>query len=82
MPARVEFSPKASILLIVFFLAFAPTARCEVMHEIMIGNDTLHINSVLILRSQNPIDYWDLTISLPENIDFEKVNDELGRISD
>jgi hypothetical protein len=63
-----------------FFLILSPVSLAEVIHSIHIENDSIQINSLLILRSDRPIDYWNLSISLPHKSTLLNATDELGKV--
>ncbi|MGC9310965.1 MAG: hypothetical protein ACP5E4_04570, partial [Candidatus Aenigmatarchaeota archaeon] len=68
---------KRFFLLVLCLALFPIAAYGEVIHEITVGDEIL-INSTLLLYSENPLDYWELSLSLPEGSKVLGLYDEIG----
>jgi hypothetical protein len=74
---RILITP---VFVLAYLLLISQAVSAEVIHSIYVKNDTILINSILILRSENPIDYWNLSISLPPKSTLLNATDELGKV--
>ena len=68
-------------LILLLFLIFVFPANAEVIHNISLEGDLAVINSTLILKSDEKIDYWNLKIMLPENAEIVELKDEISKIN-
>ena len=57
------------------------SVRGEVIHNLDLEENKIVINSTLILKSEKILDYWKISIPLPENSSVLGVRDEMGNIS-
>lgn len=68
---------KLILLLAIVFLA---PVKADVIHEISLLGQNLEINSTLILKSEEPLDYWEISLPLPENTKLIEIRDSVGEI--
>ncbi len=69
------------VILVFLFLILIFPVNGEVIHNLYLEDNELFVNSTLILKSDNSLDYWNLEIMLPEKIEILGLKDELGKIS-
>ena len=69
------------LLLIFLLLVFIFPVYGEIIHNIKPIEDKLLINSTIILRSDEKLDYWKLKLMLPKNTEIIELRDEIGRIN-
>jgi hypothetical protein len=65
---------------VLLFTLFIPPCFSEVIHEISL-NGAIYINSTMVLSSEKPLDYWELSVSLPKEANVVGVYDEKGDIT-
>ncbi len=69
------------VILVFLFLILIFPVRGEVIHNLSLKDNEIFVNSTLILKSDNSLDYWNLEIMLPEKIEIVGLKDEIGNIT-
>ncbi|MBN2094785.1 MAG: hypothetical protein JW727_01955 [Candidatus Aenigmarchaeota archaeon] len=71
---------KNHYLLLLILLLLPCPILAEVIHEVELVGSKIAINTTMVLTSDTPLDYWDLTVIIPEGAQLEKIEDEVGAI--
>jgi hypothetical protein len=72
---------KKIYLVFLLTILIVPIAKAETIHNINLEGDKIIINSTLVLKSEKILDYWEVTIPLPDNSSIISVKDEVGDIN-
>ncbi len=72
---------KRLVFLLILIFVLIP-AHAEVIHDISVSQETLKINSTLILQSDEILDYWEVSLSMPSDSEIIKIKDSVGIIED
>ncbi len=73
-------SNKKLCLCILLSLCFIFPINADTIHNISFTDNLVIVNSTLILKSEEKIDYWSLRLDLPNNSKIIDLNDELNKI--
>ncbi|MCK4729925.1 MAG: hypothetical protein KAT28_01260 [Candidatus Aenigmarchaeota archaeon] len=65
--------------LFLFSILIIPTPA-EIFHDLSLTDEEIIINSTLILKSNDKIDFWNLKINIPEDSEVIILKDEIGVI--
>ena len=69
---------KKIFIVLLLFLIFIIPVSAEIFHDISLTDKEIIVNSTLILKSKDKIDYWNLKINIPEGSEIIKLKDEIG----
>ena len=69
---------KRIFIALLLFLIFIIPVSAEIFHDISLTDKEIIVNSTLILKSKDKIDYWNLKINIPEGSEIIKLKDEIG----
>ncbi|MCK4428852.1 MAG: hypothetical protein KAU95_00645 [Candidatus Aenigmarchaeota archaeon] len=75
----MESNMKIYLLCILLTLFILPV-NADTIHRISFAEDSVIIESTLILESDDLLDYWSLSLNLPNNSEIINLSDELGEI--